>query len=297
MKTRFFSLLLIIFLAAPLWANDEAESYALIRQAYNDHLFLFVEEKSLDYLSQSQYDQEGDRAQKVFQYLIGGLMERGAQIQALRYIKEFETRYEKGSVVWPSIQFYKAWALFDAYTDKGLAFPEEYTEINVSKVLDDVKHSLAPRERMMALYKQGQDFFFREYYHEAQKVFSELTKKYLSFRDYENALFYLGKCYFYLPAPDYNLAIKTFDELIAKRRRSQLLASYYFWKGACLYEKGRLDEAKSIFKDALQLDPDKETRVDLYYNLGWLDAAQGKLSSSLAYFEKLTDDDLADVGL
>lgn len=289
MKKVFISLCLIFYVFPSIFAN-EIEDFAIIKQAYEDKLYLFVEEKSNAFLNQSNYDNTSQRAQQVYLYLIGSLVERGIYVDALDKTEIFEKRFEKSNLS-SSIQLYKAWSLLEHYVEEGRQLPEKY-KFRPAEMIENVMDHLSKWENQMAYYLQGKDYFYRENYLKAMHSFRHLIDHHKKFEYYEDTMFFLGRAYYYLETPLYENALDIFNNLIEKNKRSPFIAHYHFWKGECLYVLGRLEGAKDTLEKALALANDEGILVDIFYNLGWLYSNLGKVSQAKRSFEKLFSEKL-----
>lgn len=265
----------------------ESEYYSLIRQAYHDKLYLFIEEKASDFLSKKSFDQRGERAQNIRKYLIASRVRRGAFKSALGGIEEFEELFPKSKIL-PSVRFYKAWVIFETGPqDKPGNAPAVSSAELIEMILGQLDNA---SERAMALYISGKDYYNHEDYKKAQNRFFELSRQYKKFTYIEQARFYLARSMYYLGS--YHTSLKTVEDLIHRHKRSENLSNYHFWKGQCLYELGRLSEAKAQFYSGLHMNPSAKVKADIYYNLGWLYSQEGMLKKAEDAFTKLFSSDL-----
>ena len=252
--------------------GGELEDYRLIRSAYKDQLYLFVEDKARTFLSNEKYDLGGSIANEVRSYWIAGLLERES------YAKALEEIHNMGEgVVGPRWTYLKARALFGAMVEQGLPLPEG--EMRPWELLKPILSSSALKgeDALMARFVMGQDLFEVGNYAQASLALKSLMEGDRRFRFKEDAKFLYGRALFYLPIPLYEDALYAFRELSQKYSNSALLSRYHFWQAQCYFEMNQLNKAELAFGAALGASPDSATVVDVNYNLGWLYGAMGDL--------------------
>jgi tetratricopeptide (TPR) repeat protein len=251
--------------------GGEFEDFQLIQRAYDDQLYLFVEEKAQVFLSNERYDHQGKSAKEVQVLWIGALVERGAYEEALERLNQITLDSK--------LTYLKARALFGAYVERGKPLPEDSERPSV--LLAKVNGDLSGYEKVMAQYVYSQDLFEIYDYKKASVVLRNIVNGEKLFRHYEAAKFLFGRSLYYEDPPRFEEALDVFKSLSLKYSRSLLACRYEFWQGECYFEMNHLAEAEIAFKKALTLNPDNETVVDVHYNLGWLYAAMGRLEESM----------------
>jgi tetratricopeptide (TPR) repeat protein len=290
---KYLLIVLLLLSFGKVFANSQ--DYELIKRAYGDKLYLFVEERAQKYLKDSQNnDLSGVEAQKIRYWLIGSYVHRGFYKNALIEITNFEKDFSKSNIQ-HLITFLKAKCLYKKYVENGeneyfvinkVERPAELIKSCLSKLLND--QSIHAE----ALYIQGKDLYHNEQYLSALNVLKKLTNRYKNFKNYEDSLFYLGRSYYHNEVPMYENALKIFSQLINKNQRSSNLAEYYFWRGECYYEMNKVEKALDSFSTALLSKPNKSLECDIYYNLGWLYAGLGEIERAKSSFSKLLSKDL-----
>ncbi len=288
---------LLFALALPLAvvAADEREDSDLVRHAYEDRLYLFVKEKGERYLEQASYNQAGPNTQVVRYCLIAGAVERGAFEESLAGVREFEKRFPEADLA-PVVQLLKARSLFEGYVQDGAPLPKEYAGERPAGIIARVRKEQAEKARRSipeehfarGLYVQGLDYFSlgdAASYRKANETLLELVTGHRRFPLIEDATFHLAQSYYFID--EFERALRFFKDLVEAGQKSKRLAEYVFWKGQCLFELKRLDEAHRLFDQALALDPPPHTRADLYYNLGWLFSYEGRNGDARECFRKL----------
>jgi len=289
---NFITICTFLFLTSSAFCS--VDDIVLIRRAYEDKLYLFVEERAQEFLKDSKNnDLTGVIAQEVRHKLIGSYVHRGFYKNALNHILEFEKDFPKSNLL-HLITFFKAKCYYKKYVEmneveffKDKKRPAELLKTILPKLN---KQSLIAE----AFFIRGKDLYYDESYLEAINVFDKLTKRYKSFKNYEEALFYLGRSYYYTKIPLYEKALNIFSKLIKKNQRSANLAEYHFWLGECFYEMNKINLALESFSKALLTKPDKNLECDIHYNLGWLYAGLGKIEEAKNSFSKLMAKDLID---
>lgn len=270
--------LALISLLSSLWGG-ELEDYRLIRNAYQDQLYLFVEDKARAFLAKDDYRLKVD---EVRSYLIAGFLEREAYAKALEELGALGKDVEG-----PRWTYLKARALFGAMVEQGVPFPEG--ERRPWELLKEALPSLRGEEKLMARYVMGQDLFEVGDYRQASLTLKPLVEGDKRFRYKEDAKFLYGRALFYLPIPLYEDALYTFRELSQKYVNSPLLPRYHFWQAQCYFELNQLDKAETAFGGALGANPDPTTVVDVNYNLGWLYGAMGDLERASSSLKAVLD--------
>ena len=258
----------------PIMAG-ESEDLQLIRRAYDDQLYLFVEEKAQAFLSLDSRDPQSKFAKEVQHLLIAALVERGAYEEALQRL----TQGPLGS----QAKYLKARALFGAYVEQGRELPAG--EERPSKLLAEVSGELKGYDKAMAEYVYSQDLYEIGEYQKATQVLKDIVNGDRLFRHFEAAKFLLGRSLYHEDPPRFAEALDVFKSLSAKYARSASACRYEFWQGECYFEMNQLNEAEKAFRQALTLNPDNETVVDVHYNLGWLYTAMGRLQEAVAELE------------
>ena len=255
---------------------DELEDLQLIRRAYEDQLFLFVEEKAQSFLTSDRVDLEGEYAEEVRGHMVAALVERGAFKEALAKMETIQ-KYS------PRLTFFKARALYGAYVERGEPLPEG--AMRPSDLISGVLPHLLGQEKVMAEFVRCQDLFEIGAMAQASALLKGLVDSEQRFRYYEEAKFLYGRSLYHLPEGKYREALDVFKELAQKYPQSIRRSRYLFWQGECHFEMNQLAEAEISFREALDATRDPETKVDLYYNLGWLYVAMGRLDEGIRQLE------------
>ena len=258
----------------PLMGGD-SEDLQLIQRAYDDQLYLFVEEKAQAFLSVDSRDLQGKFAKEVQHLWIAALVERGAYEEALRRLAQ--------GPLGSQAKYLKARALFGAYVEQGRELPTG--EERPSKLLAEVNGELKGYDKVMGEYVYCQDLYEIGEFKKASQVLKGIVNGDRLFRHYEVAKFLLGRSLYHEDPPRFAEALDLFKSLSAKYPHSLSACRYEFWQGECYFEMNQLHEAEKAFRQALALNPDNETVVDVHYNLGWLYAAMGRLQEAVAELE------------
>lgn len=286
MKSLKIYLLLVCTLASSAFAFNE--DLNLIKRAYEDKLYLFVEERTLQHLKNPQFDNTSAVSQEIQYYLIGSYVQRGLYQNALNYIKKFET-IDNILIGKESVQFFKAKALYYKYVEND-DLEIFKTEKRPSEIITDILFHLKKRHHQYsaeALFIQGLDLFYIENFAEAKLVLRKLTEKYKTFKDLEEAKYYLARSYYYDTPPLYHLSLNLFNNLIKKHKRSERLAEYHFWKGECHFELNQISKAIESFNTAQKQRPSLVLESDIIYNLGWVHTGLGEYDKAKSYFNLL----------
>jgi tetratricopeptide (TPR) repeat protein len=273
----------LLLLGSSAWLpchGGELEDLQLIRRAYEDQLFLFVDDKADDFLNSGKVDLQGNYAAEVRELMIGALVERGAFDEALSRMEEIEEHS-------PRLTYFKARALFGAYVERGEQLPSE--EKRPFELIESVLPYLEGMEKVMANYLRFQDLFEIGEAKKAAEGLKEIINSHQRFRYIEDVKFLYGRSLYNQPEGLFSQALDVFSDLALKYPLSTRLARYHFWQGTCYFEMNDLDRAETSFLMALNKSTrqDRETKVDVHYNLGWLYVAMGRLEDGTRQLEKV----------
>lgn len=262
--------------AASHLSAGELEDLQLIRRAYADQLYLYVGEKAQSFLSSPRVDLEGEYAEEVRGHMVAALVERGAFQEALVKMESIQQHS-------PGLTYFKARALYGAYVEPGEPLPEG--TMRPSDMISEVLPHLKGEEKVMAEYVRCQDLFEIGAMDQASVLLKALVDGEQRFRHAEEVKFLYARSLYHLPEGQYREALDIFEELAQKHPQSIRLSRYFFWQGECHFEINQLSEAENAFKKALAVTQEPETKVDLYYNLGWLYVAMGRLDEGIRQLE------------
>lgn len=263
--------------------SGELDDLTLIRSAHRDQLYLFVEDKAQEFLRDDRLNQEGEYAQEVRELLVSAMVERGAHEEALNQLQNMSQHS-------PKLTFYKARALYGAYIDKGALLPDG--EQRPHELLASVRSFLNADDQVMADYISCEDRFELGQYEEILMPLKVIVNEKRHFRELENALFLYGRSLYHHPESRYSEALDVFKDCERKFPQSNMLSRYVFWQGECHFELNALPMAEKAFLKALDLCRDRSSKVDIYYNLGWLYVAMGRLSEGILNLERVIDEPL-----
>ncbi len=297
MIRRHLFLLTLLFAPAIVTCGD-AESLLLIRQAYEDHLYLQVEERSRRYFQDAGNDAINSESEQVILLYISSLCERGLWEEALKKVLSFETDHAKSPLL-PTALFFTAKCLYEGWIVNGKVIPESVSDTRPAEILENILPQLADSSRIFGnlpaqgLFIQALDYFDRANgpsYALANETFQKLYQNHKNFSFIEDVEFYLGQSYYFMG--EYERALKFIERLSAKHKRSIRYPEFLYWKGQCLFELNQLDQAEKVFGEALNAKPEPSTEADVLYSLGWLHAYAGRRDRSILTFQSLLSPEL-----
>jgi len=265
----------------------QAEDIKYLESAFEDGLYLFVEKNSKELLKKPEVQSQVGVVKSLKQLLIASLVERKAYKEALEKFVDLEGELKSED---SKLEYYRAIALFYVYTKSETPLPEGIESPHV--ILDRVKNSLSNDETYNANYYRAWDLYEKGQYHEAtticNSILGGLTPEDLA----EKISFLYARSLFYSNPPKYDKSLDVLKELVEKYKKSEHLNLYHYWRGECYFELNKLDLSEMAFKKVLDYQPSHSTKVDVYYNLGWLYTSKGDLNEAKNYLEKIISPEL-----
>jgi TolA-binding protein len=109
-------------------------------------------------------------------------------------------------------------------------------------------------------------------FEEAQRDIEVFLANYQGSSDYPEAVYQKGRLL--LMQEEYEGSIKIFQGFIAHYPQSPFLSNAYFWVGECLYNLGKLDEARALYEKVVQDYPTSFKVEAAQYRLSLIDLAR-----------------------
>lgn len=124
-------------------------------------------------------------------------------------------------------------------------------------------------------------------YEKAKDIFSQVVEKYPNVKIKNEALFYLGNCFYFLG--NYDEAIDAFSKS-AKGRGSKAVQVYALQGTGKSYEgKGDYNKAIEIYQSLLDRYPKSHMKTNVMLDMGACYERLGKLSEASSAYQKVVD--------
>ena len=261
----------------------KAQDTKYLESAFNDGLYLFVEQNAEQLLQQKAVLEQPTVVEKLNLLWVASLVKREAYELALKKIKSLVNN--NSSQLGSKIKFYKAISLFYVYVKKGEPVPEN--EMTPHDLLVEVELDLDVADRYISKFYRAWDLFEQGEYNRSSDLLNLLSSGIMPVELAERVKFLFSRSLFYSNPPQYEKSLQILNELSSKYTKSSSMAQYHYWKAENYFEMNQLKNAEIEFKNVLKHQLDVETEIEVYHSLGWLYASMGDLEQSKKYLEML----------